>query len=53
MKFTREKLQEIRDNAIAEAESCNKTWKRAFLRLAEAADYLDAMEARTEERTQE
>ena len=46
--FTREELQEIRERAIDESETqhLNPDWKRAYLRLADAADALDAMLAR-------
>lgn len=46
--FTREELQDIRDKAhdCADDVKCI-CWKRAYLALADAADRLDAMEART------
>jgi hypothetical protein len=44
----REQYQQIRDNALREREEVkNLLWKEALLRLAVAADELDAMEART------
>lgn len=48
--FSREELIELRGRAEKEAqiEGINETWKRAYLALADAADHLDAMEARTE-----
>ncbi len=49
--FTREELIEIRGKAEKLAETIpNQTWKRAHLALADAADHLDAMEARTIEK---
>lgn len=50
MEFEREELQKIRDRAWKESqiEGLNEFWVSACLRLAEAADYLDAMIARTE-----
>lgn len=46
--FTQEELQDIRDRATERAERLmNPLWKRAYLRLADAADALDAMKART------
>lgn len=49
MKFNRKNLIEIRSAATTEAEiqGTNPTWVRAYLRLADAADHLDAMKART------
>ena len=48
--FRREELQNIRDKAIGNAEVVeNDHWKRAYKQLADAADRLDSMEARTEE----
>lgn len=48
--FTRGHLQEIRRCAeyMAKAVGVDGTWARAYLMLADAADRLDAMEARTE-----
>ena len=48
MKLTRDTLQTIREEAKTEADSkyLNPDWKRAFERLASAADHLDAMQAR-------
>ena len=48
--FSREELQDIRGKASAqsEIEGLNISWKRAYLRFADAADHLDAMLARTE-----
>ncbi len=41
-------MQRIRSLAIINAEKVvNLTWKRAYLRLADAADAIDAMVART------
>ncbi len=47
--FTREELQTIRDKAAKEAEvpGLNSDWRRAYDFLANAADHLDAMIART------
>lgn len=46
--FTREELIEIRERAESLArEKINPLWQRAYLALADAADKLDAMEART------
>ncbi len=50
MEFTREELQNIRDKAVENASQVpNSSWQRAFKQLADAADRLDAMEARTED----
>jgi len=48
--FSRKELQEIRRKALAqsEIEGLNISWKRAYEKLAEGADHLDAMIARTE-----
>lgn len=44
----RSNLQELRDAAAELAvEIPNEHWKRAYLNLSDAADKLDAMEART------
>ena len=49
--FEREELQEIRDRAIGRAKTVtNNHWRRAYKQFADAADRIDAMEARTEER---
>jgi hypothetical protein len=47
--FTREELQAIRQRAWDEGamQSLNLTWGRALYALADAADCLDAMIART------
>lgn len=46
---TREQLQDIRDKAEDAANTVkNIHWQRAYRDLADAADKLDAMEARTE-----
>ena len=50
--FEREELQAIRDKAVENAEHvANNHWRRAYKQLADAADKLDAMEARTEDGT--
>lgn len=48
-KFERKDLIMLRAKATLEAEQkgLNSAWKRAYLRLADAADNLDAMIART------
>jgi len=48
--FSREELQHIRDKAQAEADikHTSPVWRSVLLRLANAADHLDAMIARTE-----
>lgn len=49
--FTREELRNIRDTALEEANhysNINHIWKLAYLKLAEDADHLDAMLARSE-----
>ncbi len=49
--FTREELKDLRDKAVANAESVpNNHWQRAYRQLADALDRLDAMEARAEDR---
>jgi len=50
--YQREELIKIRNRAEEEAncEGLNKGWKRAYLRLADAADHLDAMNARCTEK---
>jgi len=49
--FTREELQAIKNKAMNERDTIsNKYWKRALVALADAADRVDAMIARTEER---
>ena len=46
----REQYQQIRDSALKEREKVkNVLWKEALIRLASAANALDAMEARIEE----
>lgn len=51
MEFTRTELQELRDKAIADSDTAaDNRWRQAYIQLAEAADRLDAMEARTEDR---
>ncbi len=50
LEFTREELQDIRGKAVLNAEAVPANhWQRAYKQLADAADRLDAMEARTEE----
>jgi len=54
--FGRDRLQKIRDEAHQLAECggvTNINWQRAYAQLADAADRLDAMVARTEERVDE
>jgi len=48
--FYREELQLIRERAISHSrvDGLNLSWKRAYEDLANAADHLDAMEARCE-----
>ena len=48
--FYREELQEIREKSRMQSqiEGLSASWKRAYERLADAADHLDAMIARTE-----
>ena len=51
--FTRDELQDIRSrsNVLADWNSSNnRDWKRAYESLAKAADHLDAMLARCEDR---
>ena len=47
--FSREELQNIRDKALEDAntEHLNPSWRQVLLRLANAADHLDAIIART------
>ena len=46
--FTREEYQDISERAVnMQRKVKNSYWKRAYLRLADAADALDAMEVRT------
>lgn len=53
IEFTREELQNIRDKAVDNAKSVpNNHWQRAYKQFAGAADRLDAMEARVEERVE-
>jgi len=48
--FNREELQHIRDTALEESKTqgLSLSWRQVLLRLANAADHLDAMLARTE-----
>jgi len=47
-KDEREEMQDIRESAEKNAADVkDHTWKRAYLRLADAADNIDAMIART------
>ena len=49
--FTREELRDIRNEAVKCSEAVqNNHWQRAYRQLADAADRLDAMEARTEDK---
>ena len=49
--FTREELQVIREKAEKSAYIVpDNLWRRAYLQLADAVNYIDAMEARTEEK---
>ncbi len=49
--FTREELQDIREKALKlAADQVTGGWTRAYRALADAADRLDAMEARTIEK---
>jgi len=47
--FTRENLREIKSKAgeMAETDGMNKYWKQAYFDLAQAANVLDAMLARS------
>jgi len=47
--FSRDELQDLRQRALglAGTTALNKGWERAYLTLADAADCLDAMLART------
>ena len=47
--FTREELWKLRERAENKANisGTNSTWVRAYLALADAADHLDAMIARS------
>ena len=47
--FERKELQHIRDTAREEADipGLNPSWRQVLLRLANAADHLDAMIARS------
>ena len=49
MSFEREELWAIRGKALdhSKTEGLNSQWKRCYETLADAADYLDAMIART------
>lgn len=51
----RKYYQSIKNDAKNEADcpELNQTWERAYLALADAADYLDAMIARCTERKAE
>lgn len=51
MEFERKELQKIRMRAWKAAEEfeINTSWKRAYLRLSDAANTLDALIARSEE----
>ena len=51
--FGRQELIRIRECALQSAmvEGLNPNWKRALLQLADAANHLDAMIARTQVRT--
>lgn len=46
--FSREELQHIRDTALEESRAVTEPWRLVLQRLANAADHLDAMLARTE-----
>ena len=48
--FTREELQHITAKALEEAnlKGLSQSWRHVWLKLANAADYADAMVARTE-----
>ena len=47
--FGREELQGLRERALhMEEVTPNQNWKAAYASLAQAADHLDAMIARTE-----
>jgi len=50
MKLEREFLCELRNtaNEAAQTEGLNQGWKRVYLNLSDAANFLDAMLARTE-----
>lgn len=47
--FTRDELQEIAKRALemSNTSHMNSAWERAYIALADAADRLDAMMART------
>ncbi len=50
--FEREELQDIRKKAVKNAGSrANNLWTRAYKQLVDAADRLDAMMARSEDKT--
>lgn len=53
--FSRDELIELRKRAedMAQIEGLNPHWMRAYLQLADAADRLDAMIARTQEKENE
>jgi hypothetical protein len=50
--FSREELQKVKTRAskLAEVKGTNPSWVRVYLRLADAANELDAYLARSEER---
>jgi len=49
MSFERKELWDIRSRAdeAANVENLNSHWKRAYLRLSDAANFVDAIIART------
>ena len=53
--FTREELQDIRERAIrmVSEKATNIHWAHTYINLANAADHLDAMIARSTERIDE
>jgi len=53
--WSRREMQDLRERAknTASVEGTNPDWVRAYLGLADAADRLDAMIARTQEREQQ
>lgn len=53
--FDRQELQGIRGRAsvLGKEVITNALWKRAYLKLADAADCLDAMVARTQEKLED
>ena len=48
--FEREELQELRERADVNSVCANSHWQRAYERLADAADTLDGMMARSIDR---